>query len=220
MKRIVLILPLLFSAPIHAAPSSDIAWTAEQLRFVKNGNPEKGKVLAESCASCHGDQGQGTPGDEGSQAAYPALAGQVPAYTFKQLRDYAREQRTDPIMNALVKSLSEQDAADLAAWFGSLPKPRPSGNKANLAKAEKMVSEGDGKRILPPCSVCHGANGQGEKMDIPALAGQQGEYFVKTLLDYKSGVRHNDVYARMRLIAQQLSDVEIKELARYYQGLD
>ena len=82
-----------------------------------------------------------------------------------------------------------------------------------------MVEQGDGKRIVPPCFVCHGANGQGEKMDIPALAGQQADYLIKTLLEYKTGQRHNDVYSRMRLIAQQLSETEIKELAQYYQQL-
>jgi len=39
------------------------------------------------------------------------------------------------------------------------------------------------------------------------------------LLDYKNDQRHNDIYGRMRLIAQQLSEEEIKELALYYQQL-
>ena len=56
-------------------------------------------------------------------------------------------------------------------------------------------------------------------MDIPALAGQHADYLAKTLSAYKKGERHNDVYSRMRLIAQQLSDAEIKELADYYQQL-
>jgi cytochrome c553 len=80
-----------------------------------------------------------------------------------------------------------------------------------------MVEQGDGKRILPPCFVCHGGKGQGEKQDIPALAGQQADYFARTLLEYKIGQRHNDIYSRMRFIAQQLSEEEIKELAQYYQ---
>ncbi|MEE9355711.1 MAG: c-type cytochrome [Methylococcaceae bacterium] len=73
--------------------------------------------------------------------------------------------------------------------------------------------------MLPPCSVCHGTEGEGEKMDIPALAGQQVEYLEKTLKAYKRGDRHNDIYSRMRLIAKQLTDEEIKDLAQYYQSL-
>ena len=122
-------------------------------------------------------------------------------------------------MTGEAKKLSKQDAADLAVWFSSLPPQENKSSSQNLARAEKMVEHGDGKRILPPCFVCHGSKGQGEKQDIPALAGQQADYFTRTLLEYKNGQRHNDIYSRMRLIAQQLSEEEIKELAQYYQQL-
>lgn len=56
-------------------------------------------------------------------------------------------------------------------------------------------------------------------MDIPALAGQQAEYTINTLLEYKNGTRHNDIYSRMRLIARQLSDDEIKQLGELYQQM-
>jgi cytochrome c553 len=218
MKRLLILLVLITPISAFAGAASNIAWTPAQLKFVKNGNAEKGKTLAGTCGGCHGDQGQGMPGNDGGQMAYPALAGQVANYTFKQLRDYASGQRSDAIMAGITKDLSEQDSADLAAWFSSLPSPKSTGSNANLAKAAKLVNEGDGKRILPQCFVCHGNNGQGEKMDIPALAGQQADYFAKTLLDYKNGTRHNDIYSRMRLIAQQLTEDEIKELAKYYQA--
>lgn len=221
MKRMLFLLVLLAPIGAQAGAASDIAWTPEQLKFVKNGNINKGKELAQTCGSCHGDTGQGMKEEQNEDVlipAIPALAGQVANYTYKQLRDYAKDQRSHASMTGIAKGLSEQDAADLAVWFSSLPLPKSSGSNSNLAKAEKMVAEGDGKRILPPCFVCHGANGQGEKMDIPALAGQQADYFAKALLAYKSGERHNDIYSRMRLIAQQLSEAEIKELAQYYQA--
>ncbi|NOT83652.1 MAG: c-type cytochrome [Methylococcaceae bacterium] len=212
MKYTLLLLALLTPLSIHAEVASDIAWTPELLKFVKNGNANNGKKLAETCASCHGDQGQGTP------SLAPALAGQVASYTYKQLMDYASDQRSDAMMAVEAKKLSEQAAADLAVWFSTLPPPKASKSNAKLTRAAKMVADGDGKRILPPCFVCHGAKGQGEKMDIPALAGQQADYLAKTLLAYKNGERHNDIYSRMRLIAGQLSEAEIKELAEYYQA--
>ncbi|MGR9116143.1 MAG: c-type cytochrome [Gammaproteobacteria bacterium] len=215
MKRILLLIALTTPIGSNAGPASEIAWTAEQLKFVKNGNPINGKELAASCAGCHGDKGISAMAD------YPSLAGQNANYLYKQLRDYAGGYRDDPLMNSVAQALTEQESADLAAWFSSLPLPQnKTKGKQNLARAEKMVEAGDGKRILPPCFVCHGADGQGEKMDIPALAGQQADYFSKTLLDYKNGQRHNDIYSRMRLIVQQLSDEEIKELAQYYQQLN
>jgi cytochrome c553 len=64
-----------------------------------------------------------------------------------------------------------------------------------------MVEQGYGKRILPPCFVCHGGRDQGEKLDIPALAGQQTNYFARALLEYKNGQLHNVIYSRMHLIS-------------------
>jgi cytochrome c553 len=221
MKRLLL---LAFIAPVvvNAEPASQIAWTPEVLNRVKNGDINKGKELAESCKSCHGDKGQGMKEetrDDETLPAIPELAGQLATYTYKQLRDYFNGSRSHIQMTGVAKGLTEKDAADLAVWFSSLPPQENKSGNRNLARAEKMVEQGDGKRILPPCFVCHGGKGQGEKQDIPALAGQQADYFARTLLEYKNGQRHNDIYSRMRLIAQQLSDEEIKELAKYYQQL-
>ncbi len=222
MKRMLLLLAFIVPVVVNAEPSSQIAWTPDVLDRVKNGDLNKGKALAESCKSCHGDKGQGMKEetrDDETLPAIPALAGQVATYTYKELRDYFNGNRSHDQMTGIAKGLSEQDAADLAVWFSSLAPSENKSSSQNLARAEKMVEQGDGKRILPPCFVCHGGKGQGEKQDIPALAGQQADYFARTLLAYKNGQRHNDIYSRMRLIAQQLSDEEIKELAQYYQQL-
>ena len=222
MKRMLLLLAFMAPVVVNAGPASSVAWTPEVLNRVKNGNLNKGKELAESCKSCHGDKGQGMKEetrDDEILPAIPALAGQVANYTYKQLRDYFNDSRSHVQMTGVAKGLTEQDAADLAVWFSSLPAQENKSGSRNLARAEKMVEQGDGKRILPPCFVCHGGKGQGEKQDIPALAGQQADYFARTLLDYKNGQRHNDIYSRMRLISQQLSEAEIKELALYYQQL-
>jgi cytochrome c553 len=220
MKRMLLLLAFIAPVGVNAEPSSQIGWTPEVLNQVKNGDLNKGKALAESCKSCHGDKGQGIkeePRDGETLPSIPALAGQLATYTYKQLRDYANGSRSHDSMTGIAKGLTEQNAADLAVWFSSLPPQENKSSSQNLARAEKMVEQGDGKRILPPCFVCHGGKGQGEKQDIPALAGQHADYFARTLLEYKNGQRHNDIYSRMRLIAQQLSEEEIKELARYYQ---
>ena len=214
MKRLLTILVLLTPALTQAEPASEIAWTQKQLAFVKHGNAGKGKELAAPCSGCHGDKGVSEIDD------FPSLAGQNANYLYKQLRDYADGHREHPLMSSVAQGLSEQDSADLAAWFSSRPLPKhKKAGREPLERARKMVEHGDGKRILPPCFVCHGAQGQGEKMDIPTLAGQQAEYMNTTLLDYKNGRRHNDIYSRMRLIVQQLSNEDIKELAVYYQQL-
>lgn len=205
IKKIIFL--MVISVPAFA--DTGIAWTPETLKFVKHGNADKGKQLALDCSGCHGENGIS------EMPETPSLAGQLATYTYKQLRDYAKDNRSNAIMTSIASGLSEQDSVDLAAWFNSL---KPSGGSAGKfsEKAKKMVEEGDGKRILPPCFVCHGE--KGEKMDIPALYGQRADYLSKTLLEYKTGQRHNDVYSRMRLIAHQLSETEINDLAKYYQG--
>jgi cytochrome c553 len=86
-------------------------------------------------------------------------------------------------------------------------------------QAENLVKEGSRDRILPPCEVCHGSDGKGQVMDMPALSGQNAGYLSYTLKAFKSGERHNDIYSRMRLIAEALTDQEIEELGFYYQNI-
>ncbi|WP_374089237.1 cytochrome c [Methylomicrobium lacus] len=210
-----LLLSLILAAPVlaGAAPSSQVAWTAEQLNFVKAGNAQKGQALATSCASCHGDIG------DSATPAFPSLAGQLPTYLFKQLQDYADGSRDNPLMSGIAKGLSKQDMADLAAWFASQPASSEASGSADLKQAETLVTRGDNERLLVPCEVCHGNDGEGQKLDIPALAGQKAEYLSATLNAFKDGSRHNDVYGKMRLIAKTLTEKEIEELGAYYQSL-
>lgn len=222
-RFLVITLGFLASTILCAAETgSQIAWTTETLKLVKSGNVEKGKSLSEPCKACHGPRGEGMPAEatDGDKIpAIPALAGQNPFYLYKQLRDYFNGDRTHPSMTSIAQGLSEQDAADVAAWFASMTLTKSTKKAKDNHEAEKMVKEGDGKRIIPPCFVCHGAEGQGEKIDLPSLAGQEADYFERTLMQYRSGERHNDIYSRMRLIAKQLTETEIKALSAYYQGL-
>jgi cytochrome c553 len=198
---------------VAAQPSSQVAWTAEQLNFVKSGELQKGKELAQTCNACHGDSGiSSIPG-------IPSLAGQLSTYLYKQLQDYSTENRQHGIMSALAKSLSKQDAADLAVWFATLTPPSQPAKPAVYENAEKLVKNGSNDRILPPCEVCHGSHGQGAKIDLPALSGQNAEYLSVTLKAFKDGSRHNDIYSRMRIIAEALTEQEISELGLYYQNI-
>jgi len=198
----------LFNEAIMAEPSSLVAWTPDTLNRLKKGNAEHGKELSGTCAGCHNETN-----------ANPQLDGQLPTYIYKQLVDYKNGNRKDPTtaMNGLASTLSDQDMTDVSAWYGKQP-PKPG--KGGGDDLTGIVYKGDGKRMEPSCSSCHGFSGQGEKVDTPRLAGQNADYLEKTLLAYKSGVRANDIYSRMRLIASKLSEKEIKLLAEYYSKLD
>ena len=198
-----------------AAPSSNVAWNSEARALVASGNPQRGRDLAAQCAGCHGATGVSpTP-------LFPSLAGQLATYTYKQLKDYKDGKRTDnSMMVGLAKPLEDQNMADLAAFYAE--QPLPSGSQSNKEPGDSvqtLVWRGDGKRLLAPCASCHGRAGQGSIVDVPALAGQQAAYFAQTMQAYKTGKRSNDIYKRMRLIAEQLTDEEIKALADYYANM-
>lgn len=75
---------------------------------------DKGKQSALSCQSCHGATGIST------NPLYPNLAGQKATYLVKQIRDFKTGKRQDPIMSAMVKSLSEEDLSNIAEYYSSL----------------------------------------------------------------------------------------------------
>ncbi len=75
---------------------------------------EQGKHAAARCVSCHGQAGIS------ANPLYPNLAGQKEAYLLKQMRDFQTGKRPDPIMGAMVKGLSDQDLANLAAYYNQL----------------------------------------------------------------------------------------------------
>lgn len=214
MKVLMLAILLTSSLAVQAGPSSEVAWTPEQLTQLKKADAAQGAKLAQEkgCVSCHGEKGVSTMPET------PSIAGQLTTYLYKQMQDYAKKHRTNDMMTAALNGLNEQDMANLAKYFNSLSRPTASKAGSKLDKAETLVGQGDGKRLLPPCAVCHGSSGAGEIIDNPALAGQQASYLVKTLTDYKENRRQNDIYSRMRNIAQQLNIEEIKQLADYYQG--
>ena len=204
----------------HSGPSSNVAWDMPQINFVRGGDPERGKGLNKKmmCASCHGENGTATAEN------WPSIAGQKATYTYKMLIDYRDEKRagtaTSNLMVKLTKEMTEQEIADVSAYYASFPLPpatRPKvATKAEVDKILPLLTKGDGKRLLPPCLSCHGSNAEGNIMDIPSLAGQRAEYFRKTMKEFQSGARHNDIYARMRYISKELTDIEINALAQYF----
>ncbi|NCA90319.1 MAG: cytochrome c4 [Gammaproteobacteria bacterium] len=191
-----------------AADADPFVWSRATLKQIAAGDPAKGEELAGKlkCSKCHGDKGISE--DDTS----PSIAGQIPAYNYKQLVDYKSGVRDSKDMKKATAKLSPQDMADLVAYFAKLPPEPPLGK----AKPPVLVTKGDPERLLLPCAMCHGKKGQGWGFEVPALTGQKGEHFVETMTAFQTGDRANDQYGRMRFIASQLSEQEIAELAAYY----
>ena len=84
------------------------------------GDPVAGKVKTAMCEGCHGIPGWRTAFPE--VYSVPKLGGQHPDYIIKALQDYKSGQRAFPTMQAIAAGLSEQDMADLAAYYGGTGK--------------------------------------------------------------------------------------------------
>lgn len=78
------------------------------------GDAEAGKAKSAMCAACHGADGK-APGP-----LWPNLAGQKKGYLAKQLKAFRDGSRVDPSMNPMAKGLSDDDIANLAAYYSSL----------------------------------------------------------------------------------------------------
>ena len=213
----------LLPAAAYAAPSSNVAWTVETHRLVQRADSNIGAKLESietedvyACTACHGPAGADPDRDR-----HPTLAGQVAAYTFKQLRDYKDGKRENRRMQEAVERLTDEQLAALSAWYASQPLPMVEVDEDDEVSQEtvRLVYRGDKQRLIQPCASCHGRWGQGAIIDVPAIAGQNVRYFVDTMRDYASGKRANDVYSRMRIIAEALTREEIEELAVYYARL-
>src|ERR1700738_2704063 len=74
-----------------------------------------------------------------------------------------------------------------------------------------------GKTIaLQVCSNCHGTNGVSVSPTFPKLAGQQREYLINQLTDFKAHSRSNSNTRRLMWVFTHLSDGQIEELATYF----
>ena len=197
-----------------STPVSQVVWTADVLHVLDRADVRRGAAkVQEVCVACHGVDGI-SPGPD-----FPHLAGQSGAAIYKQLFDYRTGSRAHPQMTDIAKALDEAVLADLAAYYAGQPQRNP--NPVTLAEAPAniihLVEVGDPRRNLPPCASCHRTNAGGP-IETPVLAEQRAEYLVQQLKLYASGERRNDVYARMRTIASQLTEAEMQGLAAYYRA--
>jgi cytochrome c553 len=161
---------------------------------------EPGRILSYTCMGCHGI--------EGYRNAYPSyrvprLGGQKSAYIKSALNAYKEGNRPHPTMQAQGSSLSDTDIDQLAAWFEA------AGSASDTVNTDDVA----GIPAAAVCVTCHGAAGVGIAPQPPVLSGQQEEYLVHALHQYKSGERKGTV---MSAFAANLSDDDIATIAAFY----
>lgn len=176
------------------------------------GDMAAGQTKSAVCQGCHGTDGNSYSPE------WPNLASQHPSYISKQIMDFQSGARKDDTMSAMVVGLSQEDIADIAAFFSQQPVQGDASSKSTAGK--KLYEGGNRYNRTPACASCHGPNGVGNGPGaIPSLTGQKAGYTAKALRDFRSGVRANDRNEVMRDIAAKLSDKEIDAVAAYIAGM-
>jgi len=177
------------------------------------GDPVAGKDKSLLCQGCHGEAGISMEG------LVPSLAGQYGKYIAKELRNYQAGTRSHQIMNAMAATISDDDLADIAAYFASRTKMKGNGSENALGK--KLFLQGDISRTMVACINCHGVNGKGLTPNtsmFPVIGGQQKDYIRRQLVNFRKGDRTNSPNGIMIRITQKLTDDELEALADYVSG--
>ncbi|MDO4998336.1 MAG: c-type cytochrome [Neisseria sp.] len=207
MKRLTLLTLALAGGMALAAPKADIA---------------RGKEIATTiCAACHAQDGNS------GIAMYPKIAAQHATYIAKQTKDIKEGKRSGAAaaMMPLVANLSEQDIANVAAYYAKqYPKAGETNPKQNPELGAKIFRGGLASKKIPACMACHSPNGAGmpgggtDVNAYPRIAGQHQAYIVSQLKAYASGQRKSP-NGMMEDLAKRMSEEEMNAVANFIQGL-
>ncbi|MFM2322910.1 MAG: hypothetical protein RLZZ225_1063 [Pseudomonadota bacterium] len=176
--------------------------------------------IISGCALCHDIDGNASV-----YKNWPKLAGQNFNYLLKQLNDFNskrdfKQGRYNPIMSALVASLSESEKIKIANYYAGLPASIDTAATNSLSLGQRLYRGGDFNKGIPACLACHDPAGLGNPpAGFPRLSGQHAAYIESQLRAFRDGSRHNDKYQIMEIISQKMSDIEIQALANYISGL-
>ncbi len=200
------VVTLVLISTVHAAPLK--------------GDAAAGEQKAVTCGACHGADGNSMV------PTFPKLAGLGDKYLLKQMQDIRSGLRPVATMAGQVDNMSDQDLADIAAYYNAQTRTRGVTAAELLDLGRKVYMSGIMSRKVAACSGCHSPTGQGNGPGgFPALAGQHADYIAAQLKMFRKGYedesgRINDGDSKiMRTTAFELSDLEIEAVASYAAGL-
>jgi cytochrome c553 len=190
--------------------------TSALAQDVKPGDPAAAKTKIAMCIGCHGIMGYQSSFPEIHRV--PMISGQSAKYIEASLQAYKKGDRKHPTMRGIAASLSDQDMADLAAYYAQSGKdlpPSKAKSASHAAEAEALLKKGN-------CASCHG-EGLNKPIDpsYPKLAGQHSDYLLVALKAYQTDNnskvgRGNPIMAGQ---AKQFTVAELKVMANYIGGL-
>lgn len=202
------------SKQILAAVASAFALAAGVSSVQAQDNPAgdavNGQKKAAMCIGCHGIPNYRASFPEIHQV--PMISGQGAKYIVSALNAYKKGERKHPTMRSIAGSMSDQDMADVAAFYAGHPsKASAAAAPVPSAAVAELLKKGN-------CASCHGDN-MNKPIDAgyPKLAGQHADYLFVALKAYKtennaSIGRGNAIMAGM---AKPFTNAELKAIAGY-----
>jgi len=177
------------------------------------GDAKAGEKKNAMCIGCHGIVGYQASFPEIHKV--PKISGQGEKYIVSALNAYKKGERKHASMRGIAVSLTDQDMADLAAFYASsgvVAGAEAPGKAADgSAKAMELVTKG-------ACASCHG-DSFSKPIDpsYPKIAGQYNDYLYVALKAYKTegNAQIGRGNAIMGGIAKQFSNAELKEISNY-----
>lgn len=175
------------------------------------GNAAQGKSKGAMCAGCHGADGNSPSGD------FPKLAGQHASYVASALSRYRKGSRANSVMQGMAAALTDEDIADLAAYYSEQTVSAGAAEKELVVRGEELYRFGDQSKGISACQACHGPTGRGVSSALfPSLNGQWASYAEISLKAFRKGARVNSM---MNGVAKNMSDDDIQAVASYVGGL-
>lgn len=197
-----------------AVSSVTVSGLAQEVK----GDAKAGETKNAMCIGCHGIKGYQASFPEVYKV--PMISGQGAKYIASALNAYKKGERKHPTMRGIADSLSDQDIADLSAYYST------DGLVAGAELAAKPVEPSAEVQALlnkANCASCHGANfSKPIDPSYPKLGGQHADYLFVALKSYK--VENNPKVGRGNAImggmAKQYTNTELKQLAKYLASID
>jgi len=187
------------------------------LPVLADGDADAGQGKSAVCAACHGADGNSVV------PIWPTIAGQHAPYLVRQLGLIKSGARPVPEMAGIVAGLSDQDMADLAAYYATQTSKAGLADEATRDTGERLYRAGNPQTDVPACMACHGPAGEGNPLAaFPALAGQHSAYTEKILKGFRSGTLWGEDDQSSKIMVDvtfRLTEDEIKALSAYIQGL-
>ena len=215
-----LIFFIFFGLAIEVNAADDQSKKVELPETFISGDATKGSQLVESCAACHGADGNSISTD------WPKLSGQNQRYLYEQLMYFRDGDRMNALMMSVtpyLQTLSDDDLKNIAAFYSQYKTTvgQAKNDEELLSLGTHLYRFGNIKKQIPACTSCHAVYGQGNSLaGYPAVSGQQIGYLTSSLKAYRSKERNSgESSIIMQSIAENLTDYEIEALANYMHGL-